>query len=140
MNIISSFQQVAHVIHPVLASPRNRGLAESLAKKPHQHQNNNHTTIQSPFSRTNLRLKTFPLLLDTFSYFLVGFDIMASNEIFSLEGKGLKLDTAQDIEPHIKDLKGNNDVEEVRLLGNTLGIGASEALAKVLETKKKLQV
>ena len=65
---------------------------------------------------------------------------MASNKIFSLEGKGLKLDTAQDIEPHIKDLKGNNDVEEVRLLGNTLGIGASEALAKVLETKKKLQV
>ena len=65
---------------------------------------------------------------------------MASNKIFSLEGKGLKLDTAQDIELHIKDLKGNNDVEEVRLLGNTLGIGASEALAKVLETKKKLQV
>ena len=65
---------------------------------------------------------------------------MASNKIFSLEGKGLKLDTAQDIEPHIKDLKGNNDVEEVRLLGNTLGIGASEALAKALETKKKLQV
>ena len=71
---------------------------------------------------------------------MVDFDIMASNKIFSLEGKGLKLDTAQDIEPHIKDLKENNDVEEVRLLGNTLGIGASEALAKVLETKKKLQV
>jgi len=65
---------------------------------------------------------------------------MASYKIFSLEGKGLKLDTAQDIEPHIKDLKENNDIEEVRLLGNTLGIGASEALAKVLETKKKLQV
>lgn len=65
---------------------------------------------------------------------------MASNKIFSLEGKGLKLDTTQDIEPHIKDLKENNDVEEVRLLGNTLGIGASEALAKVLETKKKLQI
>ena len=71
---------------------------------------------------------------------MVGFGIMASNKIFSLEGKGLKLDTALDIEPHIKDLKGNNDVEEVRLLGNTLGIGASEALAKALETKKKLQV
>lgn len=65
---------------------------------------------------------------------------MASNKIFSLEGKGLKLDTTQDIEPHIKDLKENNDVEEVRLLGNTLGIGASEALAKVLEKKKKLQI
>ena len=65
---------------------------------------------------------------------------MANNKIFSLEGKGLKLDTAEDIEPHIKDLKNNEDVEEIRLLGNTFGIGASEALAKVLETKKKLQV
>ena len=59
---------------------------------------------------------------------------------FSLEGKGLKLDTAADIEPHIQELKANDNVEEVRLLGNTLGIEASEALAKVLETKKTLQV
>ena len=65
---------------------------------------------------------------------------MATSKIFSLEGKGLKLDTAEDIETHIKDLKTNDDVEEVRFLGNTLGIGASEALAKVLESKKKLQV
>jgi Ran GTPase-activating protein 1 len=65
---------------------------------------------------------------------------MADSKIFSLEGKGLKLDTAEDIEPHIKDLKSNDDVEEVRFLGNTLGVGASEALAKVLETKKKLRV
>jgi len=59
---------------------------------------------------------------------------------FSLEGKGLKLDTAADIEPHIQELRANDNVEEVRLLGNTLGIEASEALAKVLETKKTLQV
>jgi Ran GTPase-activating protein 1 len=65
---------------------------------------------------------------------------MAGSKVFSLEGKGLKLDTAADIEPHIKELKDMKDVEEVRLLGNTLGIGASEALAKVLETKKSLQV
>jgi Ran GTPase-activating protein (RanGAP) involved in mRNA processing and transport len=65
---------------------------------------------------------------------------MAGSKVFSLEGKGLKLDTAADIEPYIKELKEMNDVEEVRLLGNTLGIEASEALAKVLETKKTLQV
>ena len=65
---------------------------------------------------------------------------MATSKIWSLEGKGLKLDTAEDMEQHIKELRENEDVEEVRLLGNTLGIGASEALAKVLETKKKLQV
>ncbi|KAI4708786.1 hypothetical protein J4E89_006187 [Alternaria sp. Ai002NY15] len=65
---------------------------------------------------------------------------MAGAKIFSIEGKGLKLTTAEDIEPHIQDLKSNDDVEEIKFLGNTLGIGASEALAKVLESKKNLQV
>ena len=65
---------------------------------------------------------------------------MASSKLFSLEGKGLKLDTAEDIHPHIQPLKDNTDVEEVRFLGNTLGIGASEALAEVLAEKKNLQV
>jgi Ran GTPase-activating protein 1 len=65
---------------------------------------------------------------------------MSGTKVFSLEGKVLKLTSAEDIEPHIKTLRENEDVEEVRFLGNTLGIGASEALAKVLETKKNLQV
>jgi Ran GTPase-activating protein 1 len=65
---------------------------------------------------------------------------MAIKKIFSLEGKGLKLDTAEDIEPHIKPLKDATDTEAVQLLGNTLGIGASEALAKALESQKNLQV
>lgn len=63
-----------------------------------------------------------------------------TSKIFSLEGKGLKLTTAEEIEPHIKELRENDGVEEIRFLGNTLGIGASEALAKVLETRKKLKV
>lgn len=62
------------------------------------------------------------------------------SKLFSLEGRGLKLTTAEDIEPHIKALQENSDVEEVRFLGNTLGIEACEALAKVLETKKSLKV
>ncbi|CAN8098738.1 unnamed protein product [Discula destructiva] len=64
----------------------------------------------------------------------------ASNKVFSLEGKSLKLDTAEDIEPHIADLKAMDDVEEVRILGNTLGIGACKRLGEVLSTKKSLQV
>jgi hypothetical protein len=63
-----------------------------------------------------------------------------SNKIFSLEGKGLKLDTAADLEPHIESLKSMSDVEEIRLLGNTLGVEACKALGEVLETKKTLQV
>lgn len=65
---------------------------------------------------------------------------MASSKIFSLEGKGLKLDTAADVEAHIKPLVEMDDVEEVRLLGNTLGVEACEAIGKVLATKKTLQV
>lgn len=65
---------------------------------------------------------------------------MSGPAVFSLEGKGLKLTTAEDVEPHIAELRSNNAVEEIRLLGNTLGIGASEALAKILEGKKTLKV
>ena len=63
-----------------------------------------------------------------------------STKVFSLEGKGLKLDTAADVEAHIKPLREMNDVEEVRLLGNTLGVEACKVLGEVFETKKALQV
>ncbi|CAK7566604.1 MAG: Ran GAP Rna1 [Sporothrix epigloea] len=63
---------------------------------------------------------------------------MASTKVFSIEGKGLKLDTAADLEPHIAPLRAMDDVEEVRLLGNTLGVGACQLLGEVLATKKTL--
>ncbi|KAI9819624.1 MAG: hypothetical protein M1827_007074 [Pycnora praestabilis] len=65
---------------------------------------------------------------------------MASSKIFSLEGKGLKLDTAADTESHLDALRNNDTVEEIRLGGNTLGVEACKLLASVLETKKTLQV
>lgn len=64
----------------------------------------------------------------------------AFTKVFSLEGKGLKLDTAEDLEAHIANLKSMDGVEEVRMLGNTLGIGACKRLGEVLATKKSLQV
>lgn len=63
----------------------------------------------------------------------------SSSTLFTLEGKGLKLDSAADIEAHIADLRAN-DVEEVRLLGNTLGVEACKVLSEVLATKKNLKV
>jgi len=66
--------------------------------------------------------------------------MVVSKNIFSLEGRGLKLDTAADIEPHIASLKANEHVEEVWFNGNTLGIGACEALADALKNKKYLKV
>ncbi|KAL3963822.1 hypothetical protein ACCO45_000826 [Purpureocillium lilacinum] len=62
-----------------------------------------------------------------------------AKKLFSLEAKGLKLDTADDVEAHIADLRAN-DIEEVRLLGNTLGVGACKLLGEVLATKKNLRV
>lgn len=60
-------------------------------------------------------------------------------KVFSLEGKCLKLDSAADVEAHIKPLVDMQDVEEIRLLGNTLGVEACKRLGEVLETKKTLQ-
>lgn len=62
-----------------------------------------------------------------------------SSKVFSLEGKALKLDTAEDLDAHIAALISMDDVEEVRFLGNTLGIGACKRLGEVLSSKKSLQ-
>ncbi|TVY73517.1 Ran GTPase-activating protein [Lachnellula suecica] len=64
----------------------------------------------------------------------------ADPKIFSLEGKGLRLDTKEDVEAHIKPLREMEDVVEVRLLGNTLGVEACKVLGEILETKKSLQI
>ncbi|KAI0415326.1 hypothetical protein F5X98DRAFT_347109 [Xylaria grammica] len=66
---------------------------------------------------------------------------MAANpKVFSLEGKGLKLNTAEDLEAHIAPLRDLQNVEEVRVLGNTLGVGACKLLGEVLATKKTPKV
>lgn len=65
---------------------------------------------------------------------------MAPPKVFSLEGKGLKLDSAADIEAHISPLLESTDYTEVRLGGNTFGVPASERLASALSAQKNLQV
>jgi Ran GTPase-activating protein 1 len=61
-------------------------------------------------------------------------------KVFSLDGKGLKLDTAEDIEAHVKPLLEDTSFTEVHLGGNTFGITASERLAAILSTQKSLEV
>jgi Ran GTPase-activating protein 1 len=61
-----------------------------------------------------------------------------AGSVFSLEGKGIKFNTAADIEPFLKDLQ--EDVTEIRLSGNTFGVDASEALAAVLMDRRNLEV
>ncbi|KAK3718589.1 Ran GAP Rna1 [Vermiconidia calcicola] len=61
------------------------------------------------------------------------------SKTFSLRGQALKLDTAADLEKHIQPLKDSSDVEEIHIEGNTIGVEASEALAKILEAKSTLK-
>jgi Ran GTPase-activating protein 1 len=60
------------------------------------------------------------------------------SKVFSLKGQALKLDTAADLQKHIGTLQDSTDVEEVHIEGNTIGVEASECLAKILETKSTL--
>ncbi|KAK3670592.1 Ran GAP Rna1 [Recurvomyces mirabilis] len=59
---------------------------------------------------------------------------------WSIRGRALKLNTAADVEEHSKDLRANDNIEEIHLEGNTIGVEAAAALASMLETKKKLRI
>ena len=65
---------------------------------------------------------------------------MAPRKVFSLEGKGLKLDTAEQLEIYVKPLIDSTDWTEVCLGGNTYGVSASERLASILSRQKNLEV
>jgi Ran GTPase-activating protein 1 len=62
------------------------------------------------------------------------------SRIFSIAGRGLKLNTRADIEPHLQTLRSTKGVEEVHFGGNTLGVEACESLAEVLVDLKSLKV
>lgn len=64
---------------------------------------------------------------------------MADTKVFSLRGQALKLDTAEDLAPHIQPLLDSTSLEEIHLEGNTLGVSACERLASILATKSTLQ-
>ena len=64
----------------------------------------------------------------------------SSKSIFSLSDQCLKLNTAEEIEPHLKPLIASDTVAEIHLGGNTLGVPACETLASVLKTKSTLQI
>ena len=58
---------------------------------------------------------------------------------FSLAGKGLKLDTKEDLEKHIQPLRESSTVTHIDLSGNTLGAPACAALAPILKSKSTLE-
>lgn len=58
---------------------------------------------------------------------------------FSLAGKALKLDSAEDIKPHLGHLDSDK-VEHIVLSGNTVGVAASQALAERVRQCHQLKV
>ncbi|KAJ1923348.1 Ran GAP Rna1 [Tieghemiomyces parasiticus] len=60
--------------------------------------------------------------------------------VYSLEGKGLKLTTAADIEPYLAEIRDVPTLELLQLNGNTIGPEAAKALADVLKTKSSIKV
>ncbi|KAK4053659.1 Ran GAP Rna1 [Microbotryomycetes sp. JL201] len=67
-------------------------------------------------------------------------DANGAGRVFSLQGRVLKLDTRESIEPYLKDLEQVSDLEEVRFGGNTLGVDACSAVADALATKSQLKI
>lgn len=66
---------------------------------------------------------------------------MASDpNIFILSTSSLKLDSAEDIDPHLAPLLASDTVTEIRLGGNTLGAPASVHLGTILRSKPTLQI
>jgi hypothetical protein len=60
---------------------------------------------------------------------------------YSIEGLGLKLNTREDIAPYLLQIEPNiTHLEEIHLCGNTIGVGAAQALAEVLNKASAIRV
>ncbi|KIW64858.1 hypothetical protein PV04_07163 [Phialophora macrospora] len=63
-----------------------------------------------------------------------------SSSTFSLAGKGLKIDTKEDLEKHIEPLTSSSaKTTHIDLSGNTLGVSACAALAPILSSQSALE-
>ncbi|KAJ3035321.1 hypothetical protein HK097_004240, partial [Rhizophlyctis rosea] len=60
--------------------------------------------------------------------------------VYSLEGKGLKLNTEDDAKPYVDEIVAVNGLTEIRLAGNTFGVGAGKAIAAAVAGKVDLKI
>ncbi|KIJ32129.1 hypothetical protein M422DRAFT_234263 [Sphaerobolus stellatus SS14] len=61
------------------------------------------------------------------------------SKIFSIKGKGLKLDTRDDIKPYLENLDASV-IEEIHFGGNTLGVEAALELAEFLKKATRIKI
>ena len=63
-----------------------------------------------------------------------------SNGTYAIGAKGLKLNTAKDVESIIAEMNAVENLTEVIFSGNTVGVEAGRALAAALKNKTSLKV
>ena len=63
-----------------------------------------------------------------------------STKTFTIEGRGLKLDSAADVQEFIDTIAKMDELENVILSGNTFGVAACRALSEALAKKPLLKV
>ncbi|CAG8450898.1 13535_t:CDS:2 [Ambispora gerdemannii] len=63
-----------------------------------------------------------------------------AGKVFSVAGRGLKLDTTQDVQEFVDTIIGAKDLEEVVLSGNTFGVEAAQAIGRALKEKTELKI
>ncbi|CAO3630857.1 unnamed protein product [Cunninghamella echinulata] len=59
---------------------------------------------------------------------------LENNTVFSIEGKGLKLNTYDDVKDFVDTIVQMDDLKEIKLVGNTIGVEAAQALADALKS------
>lgn len=59
---------------------------------------------------------------------------------FSLAGKALKLDTAEDVAEIVEQIKSLKNLQKLSFVGNTFGIDASKAIAEAMATHDTIKV
>ncbi|OAJ39083.1 hypothetical protein BDEG_22957 [Batrachochytrium dendrobatidis JEL423] len=60
-------------------------------------------------------------------------------EYCSLVGKGLKLNTVEDVAQYVAEIEALDGLTTVRLGGNTFGVEAARAIAAALKKKDQLE-
>ncbi|KAF9358670.1 hypothetical protein BGX34_008825 [Mortierella sp. NVP85] len=63
-----------------------------------------------------------------------------SKTTFSIEGRGLKLNSAADVQEFVNTIEGMTELDSVVLSGNTFGVEASRAIAAALAKKPLLKL
>ena len=67
-------------------------------------------------------------------------DDIVAEHTFSISGRGLKLDVAQDIQVYLEEMAAVRPLKKIVLCGNTLGVDAARVLGEALYNAKDLEV